>query len=325
MFFGVRSYESALSCHDYESARRSLDKASRTPKLKRLREPKQYGFHMGMGSNHGVTWVREMTCEGYEGAIAFRLYDTDVVVWHPDNSVEIDNYGTVTTGGFARTFLPAGISLSHVTARRGECGGHKGITYRAAPEPGESTEGWRAWYAGRRICFGGLPRFRLHGEHWLPDEDTLDSIRFPEITDRKAQRAVAAKYHLKDFATWLSMAPMHMPDRIEHDGWSVEDCAEALLKRDFTLASTYLPLLHDSGAFGNELKIIPIMTSYRDQFVTVSSIDKLKLALWDMEGLIEDVSFKTLSEREFDRRTKRAKQMQRLGLHGAEGYGAPRW
>jgi hypothetical protein len=318
MYIGVRSYESAARCHDYESARRTLERTSVTPKRKLPRAEQQFGYHLGMGTNHGVTWVREMRDEGYEGAIAFRLYDTDVVIWHPDNSVEIDNFGTVTTGGFARTFLPSGLDLCHPVERRnGPTGGHKGIRYCV-----------EQWHNGRymqgtyNLCFGGLPRFRQHGEHWLPDEDTLDEIEFPEIADRKAQRAVAQKYSLRDFDNWLAMAPLLM--RIEHDEWDIHECADALLKRDFDRAAAFLPLTHDTGAYGTDLKIIPIVTSSREHHVTVSAIAKLKLALWDLEGLVETVSFKTISRAEFDRRMRRVKQMQALGLCGYD-LGPPRW
>lgn len=316
MYFGLRAHHDSRSAHDYESARAVLANASKTP-TGRQRKEKPFGYHLGMSSNHGVTWVRECDEPGYEGAIAFRLYDTDVVTWYPDNSVEIDNFGSVTTSAFARQFLPGCIGLSHPSTRRGETGGHKGITYCV-----EAADYDRRYWGTYRICFGGLPRFRLHGERWLPDEDTLDEIKFPEITDRKAQRAVSAKYHLKDFDNWLAMAPRHM--RIEHDCWDVDDCAKALLKRDFTTASMFLPLTTESGAYSMELKIIPIVTRQRDQHVTVGAISKLKLALWDLEGLVETVSFKTLPCGEFERRMQRVKLMRRLGLCGY-GVGPPRW
>lgn len=316
MYTGVRSYH-GKGAHDYESARAVLEAASKTP-TGRQRKEKTYGYHLGMGRNHGVTWVRECDEPGYEGAIAFRLYDTDVVTWYPDNSVEIDNYGTVTTGSFASTFLPSGIGLRHVVHRsRGASGGDKGITYCVERKQGEGY-----WYGTWNICWGGLPRFRLHGELWLPDEDTLDDVKFPEITDRKAQRAVSAKYHLRDFDNWLAMAPRHM--RIEHDCWDLGDCADALLKRDFTLASMFLPLTHDSGAYGTELKVIPIITQDRQYVVTASAISKLKLALWDLEGLVETTSFKTLSMAEFERRMQRVKQMRALDLTTGD-LGPPRW
>lgn len=313
MYIGVRSYEDSASCHDYATARRSLERTSKTP-TGRNRTQKQYGYHLGMDSNHGVTWVRE----GEDGEIIFRLYETDVVTWYPDDSVEIDNFGTVTTSAFARTFLPSGISLSHPTTRRGDMRGHKGISYCV-----EKRDPDRRFWGTYNLCWGGLPRFRQHGEHWLPDEDTIDTVHFPEITDPKAQREVSAKYHLRDFDNWLNMAPMHM--RVEHDQWDTDECAAALLRRDFRRAAECLPLTHDSGAYGTELKIIPIITSSRDQHVTVSTISKLKLALWDLEGLFETVSFKTIAQDEFDRRMKRVKQMIALDLVSVGSYGPQRW
>ncbi len=311
MYLGVRSYENALSCSDYEGARRALEKASRTPKLKRLRQPKQFGYHLGMGRNHGVTWVREED----DGSIVFRLYETDVVIWHPDNSVEIENYGTVTTGTFARTFLPADISLCHPTTRRGESAGHRGVHYCADRGPEAPRYGLWAY------CWGSLPRFRQHGDVWLPDEDTLDTIELPTLGDVKARRELATRYNLRDFEMWLSMAPMHM--EIEHAEWDLDECADALLKRDFRQAAMHLPLTHDSGAYGTKLKIIPIETFHRDQHVTVSCIDKLKLALWSAHDLIGSETFTTITQPEFERRMRQVRALQRLGLNDCGRYGPP--
>jgi hypothetical protein len=57
--------------------------------------------------------------------------------------------------------------------------------------------------------------------------------------------------------------------------------------------------------------------------VTATAIDKLKLALWDLEGLIETVEFTTIPRAEFERRMRRVKQMQQLDLCGYD-LGPPR-
>lgn len=44
-----------------------------------------------------------------DGSIAFRLYATDVVTWHPDNSVTINPYSTASTNAFATRLLPSGM------------------------------------------------------------------------------------------------------------------------------------------------------------------------------------------------------------------------
>lgn len=314
-FTGVTSYERAPGAHSYETARRVLEKASRTP-TGRLREEKSQGYPLGRSD--GVTWVREMQDKGYEGAIAFRLYATDVVIWHPDNSVEIDNFGSSTTSTFARRFLPHRMSLSHPTARRGASGGHKGINYCA--ERDDNKPGWQLEW---RVCWGGLPRFREHNGVWLPDEDTLDEVSFPEISDRKGQREVAEQYHLRDFATWLEVAPAHMS--LAHDDYDLDECAEALEKRDFRRAAQKLPLVKDTGAFGTDLKIIPIDTMMHDRVITMTSLTKLKLALWEAHGLLYDITFKTIEHGEFQRRMRRVSIMRELDIHRARDFGPPRW
>ncbi len=308
MFLGVRSYNDSASCHDYESARRTLERTSLTPKTKRPRVEKLWGYHLGMSRNHGVTWVREMQDKGYEGAIAFRLHDTDVVIWRPDNSFELENWGSVTTSGFARTFLPGGVNLAHPVTRRGGTGGYVGTHYRVEGE----------WW----VCCGATPRFRQHGDDWLPDEDTVDKVAFPELTSRAAARDLAAELHLRDFETWLSTAP-HFTE-IEHEGWDVEDCMDALRERDFMQASKHLPLTHDTGAYGTKLKIIPIITGERDMHVTTSALGKLKLAAWEQCGLLRKEIFRTLPMTEFNRRMQRVKALARLDHTTTWHYGPRR-
>ena len=48
-------------------------------------------------NSKNTMWVRR---DAETGDIRFRLHDTDVVVWHPDNSVTIENYGSASTSAF---------------------------------------------------------------------------------------------------------------------------------------------------------------------------------------------------------------------------------
>jgi hypothetical protein len=63
-------------------------------------------FHDATKVNrHGNRWpsqtkVKHMfTCNGDE-SIAFKLYDTECVTYHPDGSLTIQGYGTTTTSQF---------------------------------------------------------------------------------------------------------------------------------------------------------------------------------------------------------------------------------
>lgn len=306
MYTGVRSFEDAQRVTSFATAKAALERASRTPTGKRRTE-KRWGFHLGMSRNHGVTWVREADDE----TICFRLYDTDVVIWHADNSVEIDNFGSVTTSAFAERFLPAGMHLAYPVERRGSVGGHRRIYYRV-----EDGSRW-----GRRmVCFGGMPRFREVDGDWRPDADTIDAIKFPEL-DRKLAREISREVPWKDFENWLSMAPHHM--RIEHDCWDLDDCMAALRKRDFTLASMFLPLITIPNGFGGGDRItpLPIITKSRDHVVTMGSLQKLRLALYADRGAYDTIELTEIDCDEFDRRMARVRQLCELDAARCTDYG----
>lgn len=298
MFLGVKAHHDAKRVVNYAQARAALERAMLTPTGKRRAE-KTWGYHLGANRNHGVSWVRLCDEPGHEGAIAFRLYDTDVVTWYPDNSVVIENYGTVTTSGFAARFLPTTISLSHPTTRRGSEGGHKGIHYRKGHT--------------RFLCSGYAVRFVQEGEDWVPDESTCLDMRFPELS-KSGTRAVAREHNLSDFETWLGCAP-HLMD-VVHEGWDLDECAEALRERDFARAAAHLPLVHLSASFGiaDRVKPIPIKVHRWDHVVSPASLRKLRVALWDEAGLMGTIVVKTIQQADFDKRMARVREMRALGL-----------
>ena len=66
-----------------------------------------------------------------DGSVAFRLYHTDVVTWHPDNSCSVNLYDTQSTVGFADWFVPFGAStlihLGHMYLALGS--NHRDVGY----------------------------------------------------------------------------------------------------------------------------------------------------------------------------------------------------
>lgn len=310
MFTGIKAHHDAKRTSSYETAVQALEKASKTPTGK-ARQEKQYGFHLGMNRNHGVTWVRED-----EGDVVFRLYDTDVVRWHPDNSVEIENYGTVTTRDFVSRFIPMALHLNVVVSKRHMPyeGGNKGFTYRA-----RSDDNW--W--DRRICqgHGNTVRFVESGDDiWLPDAETLAPMTFLDL-DRKVSREISKRYPWKEFELWLDMAPRHM-DRFEHDYWDVDECLEALEERDFRKAARHLPLIEDKDNFGRRPVKLPIITSNRDFIVTMSSIAKLRKAAYMEQGAFKETTVSTLTLREFDKRMAVIRELRALDVISGRDYGA---
>ncbi len=294
MFLGIS--DAGGTAASYADAVKVLQRAALTPTgRKRLEKPE--GYPLG-GHSKSVTWVRKDD----DGAIAFTLYHTDVVLWHPDNSFEIDNYGTVTTSGFAHRFLPAGMHLHRPTYRRGCEGGHRGIGYRDG---------------GQHICFGDIVRFVPRGDSWAPDEATCDEVLLPVGVDRRAARALSKCYNLRDFELWLSMAPMHLAgteSAVEHAEWDLDQCLNALVRRDFRQAAAHLPLISEPEGFGTAklMKPLAIATRRGDSHITMASLSKLKLALWSRERAIIVEGRKTWAQREFLRGMTRLRELRSL-------------
>lgn len=282
MYMGVKNHHILPRVSSYEDAQRALDVWCSKP-----RRGTQITQVLSFGSS-----------------IAFRLYETDVVTWDEDNSVHIDNYGTTTTSSFAWQFLPAGICLNFPTTRRGHTGGANTIWFRTADGP--------------RICQGDVVRFTEQGGVWLPDEDTCYDISLPKGVERGKARELARTYHLAEFESWLSMAPMHLGD-VEHAEWDLDECMDALEKRDWRQAAMHMPLIKESGAFGHKQRAKPLpIACERGHHISLGCLAKLKLAIWDDCGALEVDTARTWPVGEYDRRMKRVKEMKALGLstHG---------
>lgn len=254
MYTGVKNHHVLPRVTSYEDAQRALDVW--TSKTRR-------GIQVVQVNGHD------------NGDIAFQLYATEVVTWAPDNSVTIDNYGTLTTSGFASQFLPNGIWLNFPTYRRGCSGGANTIRFRAD--------------CGPHICQGGDVRFVESGLDWVPDTETCYELKLPTGIDRKGWREAAKRYHLPEFENWLSVAPIMLEaagNPLEHDCWDVGLCMDALEARDWRGVAEHLPLIEDSGAYGTTLKPLAIRTNLHQHHVTMSSFAKLKTAIQDDLGLI---------------------------------------
>lgn len=302
MFLGVTSHHDALRVASYEGAERALERAMRTPTGKRRTE-KPLGFHLGMSRNHGVTWAKRHD----DDSIAFRLYDTDVVTWYPDNSVVIDNFGTVTTSGFASRFLPGRLHLRHPVCIRGNEGGDRGISYVQGGE--------------YRLCHGGLVRFVEVDGDWVPDETTCDPIDMPVLNSARS-REIGKRLNISTFEDFL-VVTSHMIE-IAHDEFDLDECVAALERRDFRRAAETLPPIVPGSGFGLYERVrdaaLPIRTGNRDSFITLGSIAKLRLAVYEQEGMIETVRHTTIACRAYDAGMRRGRELQALGAgHGRWG------
>lgn len=276
---------------DYESALAALKERGR--RARRLTEDevaRPNGASAPLGHPRSeVTGVRM----GADEEIRFRLYSTDVVVWWPDNSVEIENYGTVTTTAFAHALLPHGFWLA---SRREELIFFNGLA-----------------------CAGPVVRFEHKDGHWWPDEDTLTTLRYPQL-DRKAAREVRREHHLKDFEEWVTVGSAHF--RIEHDTYNLSRCADALRERDFRTAAAHMPAVdlysRTYRGFGirDRARPLPVVCWGRGVVVLPSSFQHLALALYDREGAFDTIERKVLSCEEFERLERKARQVDKWASSG---------
>lgn len=110
------------------------------------------------------------------------------------------------------------------------------------------------------------------------------------------------------------MAPIHMD--IEHEGFDLDDCVEALEARNWRRAAETLPTVTIPNGFGAASRVKPlrIRTSDRDKPVTMGSLGKLKLAVWNDIGALTTVVVRTVSRDEYDRRMARVKELAALGV-----------
>lgn len=306
MFTGLNASTTHDRVRDYPTAVAAYEAAQRTP-TGRQRQPDCDGT-FPLSTN--LRGPRRVSTSG--DAIAFRLYDTDVVTWHPDGSVEVENYGSVTTGQFANTYLPNMFSLSHSTSM----GGHEGIYY---PATGDGD--WR----DRMVCRGSVVHFLPNTEGgFTPDPDTCSSFPLPvTVADRKARMAIAKEYNLRDFTAWLQMAPKHL--NLVHGGYDFDDCCIALRARDFATAASCLPTV-STTSFGRQYRRGPVegalgIECHRDEAVTLTSVSKLKLALWDDAGLEKSEQVITVSAAEYEKRMTRGRQLDKLAGSYSPSYG----
>ena len=300
MYLGVRNYHDVNAVNFYADAERALDRAGRT-KTGRARELGTYGFPLG-AYYKSVTWVRKLS----SGGIAFRLYNTDVVVWFPDNSIEIENFGTKSTTQFASKFLPAGIHLTHEVQKRDGTYGYNGIQYT-----GPDGQTW--------VCEGNGVRLNPTDEtlrYWQPEGNF--EFTLPVRTD-VSPRGLTKKYNLAEFERWLFTAPDHID--IEHEQPDLSVVLEALLAKDYERAAKHMPLVGEPKGFrAAPSHAFNIYTGSSSLMVRKSSLARVEVAIYYDEHAIVDQQFKEVPLDVYRRSMILARQLEGTGLSG-KSYG----
>lgn len=187
MYGSANSYAEALNL--YESAKRWRDE-----RAERKLNPKSSRDHMGV-SMSGLD-------------VVFRLYSTDCVTWHSDNTFSIDPYASVATNSFVERYTPS-YCWAHFTYERGmvfQVGG----PMREIGEPNEW--GYHKYDQTRRVyeLASSGPRARFKHDPdldmWVPyGPEGFEKIKIPVINRKKSKLALEASGYY-DFENWLRAA-----------------------------------------------------------------------------------------------------------------------
>lgn len=135
-------------------------------------------------------------------SIALSLYNTDVVVYHPDDSITFTPHQSISTDVFARALTPNGIS-THFNDSLGYI-----VRMKTGPSNHENP------YASYRFyMFSGRFTLKRIGQNptfpneyfWAIDERTTTQIPFKRYkVDRKRAKIASEKYNVKGFENWFN-------------------------------------------------------------------------------------------------------------------------
>lgn len=243
--------------------------------------------------SHKNKLMRELA----DGSIAFRLFRTDCVIWHPDNTLTVEGYPSVSTTAFVNTLVPSGVSHG-----QGRSGGSPILTLST---PGErywlnTDNDYDTWVHNpdygkdTKIIQCSRP-VRLHytAGRWEPvDLDELRPFRVP-TTNRKAARAVSKQYNLPTLQqvvqATLALAGLPEPTRRAN----MSDVMERLECADYMGAIALMPRSDGprsqwhTGPFG--------MTIPPKGALEAGFLRRLRDHIYEHEGVIEITEKRALS------------------------------
>ncbi len=232
-----------------------------------------------------------------DGSIAFRLFDTDVVVYHPDETITIQGYATMSTSGFIDALAPAGIQHSYRQIRfNGRLSHTEDPVLHLMPTRAETYGSDRTyqipvWSKAMVIRCDDAVRLTYSADGvWVPvDLDDLVPFQVPTL-DRKAARAVSKQYGLTTLQQVVNamIALKAAPPPFTGNGYSTDFRAimQALEAGD-TMAAVELMPRGTTQAFGK--------THGTERGVQPGFITRLRNHIYEHEGVVDRVAKQTLT------------------------------
>lgn len=241
-----------------------------------------------------------------DGSIAYRLYNTDCVIWHPDNTVTVQGYASVSTTCFIDRLVP--MNVSHQIGRK-DCDEpvlHLRGVYPTKAQRALSWEKsrtiWRTYWSSGVIIQCSRPvrlRYSRKSRMWLPVEpEDLTPFEMFRV-DRAAARAASAKYHLSVLQQIISAAialagkAVLPPSNTWAPGSINVAILEALEDEQYQTAVALMPRGGGSTAFGR--KEVP------SNQLEPGFLQRLRTFIYDHEGVIERYDQTILSPNQYQR------------------------
>lgn len=216
---------------------------------------------LGHRSKRNVKTVRKLD----DGSIAFRLYATDVVVWHPDERVTVTQHDSASTRAFSCRLLPPNAQLWS------DC-----LTVNTSDSQ---------LY---RLDHGDSMVLVKQGRWWVVEASKPWEIR---QLDKVKSKEVRARYKLRGWPAWLrAVVALDAVPKARVDG-GYQEMREAFLRQDYHRVCELAG--RSNGWIGSPGTWVRV--------ARVSSLHRFTSWLMIQEGAVVTISHKVLSIGEYRR------------------------
>lgn len=205
--------------------------------------------------SHKNKGMREL----HDGSIAFRLYHTDCVIWHPDGTLTVEGYASMSTTSFIGSLVPDGVSHAKGRKNWDEPVLHlqtptdrpqRDWPRYGDPRYSELTEVYyaelRAYWNSGSIIQCSRPvhlHYSAETKRWEPTRpDELDCFNVPTI-DRTHAREVSREYNLPTLEKVVNavVALANLPEPAQSRGGINVEIMRLLKQEDYMSAIALMP------------------------------------------------------------------------------------